>query len=79
VDERQRLIELMGQMQRLSDRNWHLLDQPVRAMENKAWVGPSGRGFDGDVHGSARSMQSALSEAIGLIRAKISQTPPALG
>jgi hypothetical protein len=76
VDERERIIQLIGQMQRLSDENWHILDLPVRAMEDKAWVGPSGKDFDGRVHGSARTMQSALTEALTLLHAKLNSTPP---
>jgi hypothetical protein len=66
VDERARLMELLARMQRLSDEHWHLLDQPCRAMEDKAWVGPSGRSFDGRIHGSLGTLRAELKEAIAL-------------
>lgn len=75
MNERERINQLLVQMQRLSDANWHILDQPCRAMGDKAWVGPSGRRFDGDVHGNARSVQRELREAIDLLRDKLSRTP----
>jgi hypothetical protein len=70
VDQRARLMELLARMQRLSDERWHLLDQPCRAMEDKAWVGPSARSFDGRIHGSLGTLQAELKEAIALLRHK---------
>ncbi|MBC6463108.1 hypothetical protein [Actinomadura sp. HBU206391] len=75
MNERERLTRLLGQLQRLSDGHWHILDQPCRAMEDKAWVGPSGRRFDGDVHRNARILRNELQEAIELVRAKLDHTP----
>ena len=77
MDERERINQLLSQMQRLSAANWHILDQACRAMDDKAWVGPSGRRFDGDVRGNARSMQRELQEAIDLLRDKLNRTPGA--
>jgi hypothetical protein len=75
VNERERLTHLLGQLQRLSDGHWHILDQPCRAMDQAAWVGPSGRHFDGDVHRNAQMLRNQLQEAIDLVRAKLNRTP----
>jgi len=75
VDEREWINQLLSQMQRLSDANWHILDEPCRAMDDKAWVGPSGRRFDADVHGHARSVQRELRAAIDVLRDKLNRTP----
>ncbi len=75
MDEREWINQLLSQMQRLSDANWHILDEPCRAMDDKAWVGPSGRRFDADVHGHARSVQRELRAAIDVLRDKLNRTP----
>ena len=71
MDERTRLQVLLDEIQRLSDQHWNLLDRPLRAMGDQAWVGPSARAFDADLERSHRDLRERLRESVDLVRARL--------
>jgi hypothetical protein len=73
MTEREQLQQLLTFVQRLSDDNWWLLTQGCRLMDDNAWVGPTARAFAADQQARNHALQVALSDAVDLIRHKLSQ------
>jgi hypothetical protein len=67
-------MRLLSEVQRLSDEHWHIFLRPRQAMDEKAWVGPSGHDFDRRLERSGHSLQTQLSESVQLIREKLRRT-----
>jgi hypothetical protein len=74
VDEREKLQQILAQVQRLSDEHWGTFTEACRLMDAKAWVGPTARGFEREQQRNHRALQSALHESVDLIRQKLSHT-----
>ncbi len=51
-------------IQRLSDDHWHALDACCRALDDNAWVGPTGRLFKDEVNALRRELQTQLAKAV---------------
>jgi hypothetical protein len=73
MTEREQLQQLLAFVQHLSDDNWWLLTQACRLMDDHAWVGPTARSFAADQQARNHALQTALSDAVDLVRQKLSQ------
>ena len=51
------------------------LDPSCAALDDDAWVGPTGRRFAGDVHAKRRELQSQLAAAVHTAKAKLQSLP----
>jgi hypothetical protein len=67
--------EAARRIQQLSDEYWHTLDMSCTALEDDAWIGPTGRRFADDVHTERRKLQIELAAAVRSARAKLQSLP----
>jgi hypothetical protein len=75
VDEREKLHQILADVQRLSDEHWNALTEACRLMDLKAWVGPTARDFEREQQGHHRRLRAALQQSVELVRQKLTHTP----
>ena len=75
MDDQTRIRHLLAEVQRLSDEHWRELDQPLRAMREHAWVGPSAAAFARDLEQNHRLLQARLSASVEAVRARLNGVP----
>jgi hypothetical protein len=74
--DRAELEASLQRIQKLSDEHWWTLHQTCSLMENDAWVGPTGRDFDKEVHADQRMLRDMLSRAVDDAKAKAAAAGP---
>jgi hypothetical protein len=67
--------EAATRIQQLSDYYWHALDASCAALEDDAWVGPTGRRFGSDVHAARRELQAQLAAAVDAAKSRLRALP----
>lgn len=75
MDEREKLHQILAEVQRLSDEHWNALTEACRLMDVKAWVGPTARGFEREQQRHHRGLRAALQQSVELVKQKLALTP----